>query len=176
MDRDKPKPKTKRLYQVWRGSNKFLFGGRLIFGPDVSSLFLSIFLIAGPAIGFCIKILFIIRNQLRENKNAFPWYSVLIVAVLLTVLDIFFLFLTASRDPGIVPRNNKPPEFDEAIEIDTPSMDERSYSGQEDIVRVERELKESMSGLTIDLEEEDVDEKFDAIISELRRAKGSGRT
>ncbi|KAI3444254.1 hypothetical protein Pfo_000919 [Paulownia fortunei] len=121
MDLEKPEPR--RLYQVWRGSNRFLFGGRLIFGPDVASLFLSTFLIAGPAIAFCIKILFIIRNQLRENKNAVPWYPVLIVAIVLTMLDLFFLFLTSSRDPGIVPRNTKPPESDETIEINTPSME-----------------------------------------------------
>lgn len=37
--------------------------------------------------------------------------------------DIFFLFLTSSRDPGIVPRNSKPPECDETIDINTPSME-----------------------------------------------------
>ncbi|KAL3637078.1 putative protein S-acyltransferase 4 [Castilleja foliolosa] len=121
MDREKSKPR--RLYQVWRGSNRFLFEGRLIFGPDVSSLFLSTFLIAGPSLAFCIKILFIIRHELKQNKNVSPWYRILIGALVLTVLDIFFLFLTASRDPGIVPRNKKPPETDEAIEIDIPSME-----------------------------------------------------
>ncbi|GFQ04437.1 probable protein s-acyltransferase 4 [Phtheirospermum japonicum] len=102
---------------------RFLFGGRLIFGPDVSSLFLSTFLIAGPSLAFCIKILFVIRHELKQNKNVVPWYHILIGALVLTVLDIFFLFLTASRDPGIVPRNKKPPETDETIEIDTPSME-----------------------------------------------------
>ncbi|KAL6530610.1 putative protein S-acyltransferase 4 [Orobanche minor] len=120
---DGEKPKLMRLYQVWRGSNRFLFGGRLIFGPDVSSLFVSTFLIAGPAIAFCIKILFNIRHQLRENKSAAPWYPILIVALVLTVLDIFFLLLTASRDPGIIRRNTNPPDSDEAIEINTPSME-----------------------------------------------------
>lgn len=121
MDLGKPKPK--RLYQVWRGSNRFFFGGRLIFGPDVASLFLSTFLIAGPAIAFCIRIIFVARTCLRDNKNAVPWYAVLVVAIVLTMLDIFFLFLTSSRDPGIVPRNAKPPECDETIEINTPSME-----------------------------------------------------
>lgn len=38
--------------------------------------------------------------------------------------DIFFLFLTSSRDPGIIPRNTKAPEYDETFELDhTPSME-----------------------------------------------------
>lgn len=37
--------------------------------------------------------------------------------------DIFFLFLASSRDPGIVPRNKRPPECDETIEMNTPSME-----------------------------------------------------
>ncbi|KAK4432018.1 putative protein S-acyltransferase 4 [Sesamum alatum] len=121
MEIEKPKPQ--RLYQVWRGSNRFLFGGRLIFGPDVSSLFLSTFLIGGPVLGFCIKISFIIRHRIREDKTALSWYSVLIVAVVLTVMDMFFLFLTSSRDPGIVPRNTRPPESEETPEMNTPSME-----------------------------------------------------
>lgn len=121
MDLGSPQPR--RLYQVWRGSNKFLLGGRLIFGPDVSSLFLSTFLIVGPALTFCIKILLVIKHNIKESKNANPWYPVLIVAIVLTLSDVFFLFLTSSRDPGIIPRNTKPPESDETFEIDTPSME-----------------------------------------------------
>ncbi|XP_042052067.1 probable protein S-acyltransferase 4 [Salvia splendens] len=120
---DLGKPETKRLYQVWRGSNRFFFGGRLIFGPDVASLFLSTFMIASPAIAFCIKLFLISRHRLKENKNAVPWYAMLVVAIVLTVLDILFLFLASSRDPGIVPRNKKPPECDETIEMNTPSME-----------------------------------------------------
>ncbi|KAL2228071.1 UNVERIFIED_CONTAM: putative protein S-acyltransferase 4 [Sesamum indicum] len=104
-------------------SQRFLFGGRLIFGPDVSSLFLSTFLIAGPALAFCIKISCIIRHRIRENKPALSWYSVMIVAIVLTMMDMFFLFLTSSRDPGIVPRNTRPPESDETVEMNTPSME-----------------------------------------------------
>ncbi|XP_051148978.1 probable protein S-acyltransferase 4 [Andrographis paniculata] len=117
------KPQKQRLYRVWRGSNIFVFGGRLIFGPDVSSLFLSVFLIAAPALAFCIKMLFIINQQIKHNQSAAPWYAVLVVALALTALDILFLSLTCSRDPGIVPRNTRPPECDETMEMDTLSME-----------------------------------------------------
>lgn len=37
--------------------------------------------------------------------------------------DIIFLFLTSTRDPGIVPRNSSPPESAEMYELNTPSME-----------------------------------------------------
>ncbi|GFY84636.1 DHHC-type zinc finger family protein [Actinidia rufa] len=117
MPQNKPKPK--RLYQVWKGSNRFLCGGRWIFGPDIASLFMSTFLIAGPAIAFCIKICY----NISDGKAKELWYVVLVVGSILTILDITFLFLTSSRDPGIVPRNTRPPEADEAGDVTTPSME-----------------------------------------------------
>ncbi|CAL0332774.1 unnamed protein product [Lupinus luteus] len=38
------------------------------------------------------------------------------------VQDLTFLLLTSGRDPGIIPRNSKPPEFEEAFDV-TPSME-----------------------------------------------------
>ncbi|KAH7556863.1 hypothetical protein JRO89_XS11G0004300 [Xanthoceras sorbifolium] len=98
---------------------RFLCGGRLIFGPDVASLFLTTFLIAGPAIAFCIKTYTKIKNDDHADRS----YPVLIVAVVLTFLDLSFLFLTSGRDPGIIPRNSRPPDFDEAPDMPTPSME-----------------------------------------------------
>ncbi|KVI12192.1 Zinc finger, DHHC-type, palmitoyltransferase, partial [Cynara cardunculus var. scolymus] len=117
------KKKPKRHYQVWKGSNKFFCGGRLIFGPDVASLFFSILLVAGPAVSFCIKVYNIINHNKEHDKYIGYWYGVLIVAVALTCLDITFLFMTSSRDPGIVPRNASPPDPDETYEMNTPSME-----------------------------------------------------
>ncbi|KAL2932570.1 putative protein S-acyltransferase 4 [Bienertia sinuspersici] len=108
--------KPKRLFEVWRGNNKFLCGGRLIFGPDVISLFMSTFLIAGPALTFCIK-------MLVKGKDDGKWYPVAAVGLVLTILDLSFLYMTSGRDPGIVPRNLKPPEADEASDITNPSME-----------------------------------------------------
>lgn len=58
----------------------------MIFGPDVSSLYLSAFMIAIPALAFCGKILSIIRNLIKEDKPAVSWYPVLVVAIALTIL------------------------------------------------------------------------------------------
>ncbi|XP_050234986.1 probable protein S-acyltransferase 4 [Mercurialis annua] len=114
-------PKPRRLYQLWKGSNRFFCGGRLIFGPDVASMFLSTLLVAAPAIAFCVKTYFkIIDNQTR---HPYHWYPVLIVGAFLTILDLVFLCLTSSRDPGIVSRNSRPPESDEALDAATPSME-----------------------------------------------------
>ncbi|KAM7505178.1 hypothetical protein LguiB_004082 [Lonicera macranthoides] len=123
MDMAQGIPRQQRLYQVWKGSNRFFCGGRLIFGPDVASLFLSVLLVGGPAVGFCIKIYVVIQQHIKDGKDVGLWYPVLVVACVLTVLDIIFLFLTSSRDPGIVPRNTVPPECDEAFDINTPSME-----------------------------------------------------
>ncbi|PWA42256.1 DHHC-type zinc finger family protein [Artemisia annua] len=117
------KQKQKRLFQVWRGSNKFFCGGRLIFGPDVGSLFLTIALVAGPAVAFCIKVYHTIKVKEKDGQDTLHWYIMLLVAAVLTILDILFLFLTSSRDPGVIPRNTTPPESEEAFDMNTPSME-----------------------------------------------------
>ncbi|KAI6673637.1 hypothetical protein NL676_001543 [Syzygium grande] len=105
-----------RLYQVWKGSNRFFCRGRLIFGPDVASLSLSTLLIAGPAIAFCMRA----HSRINDHPYALP---ALIGGLIIAVLDLIFLFVASARDPGIVPRNSKPPESDDAFDATTPSME-----------------------------------------------------
>ncbi|KAK9671290.1 hypothetical protein RND81_12G019500 [Saponaria officinalis] len=107
---------SKKLYQVWKGNNKFFCRGRLVFGPDVGSLYLSTFLIAGPALAFCVKIFL-------KGKDDSKFYPVAAVGLFLTILDLIFLYMTSGRDPGIVPRNSKPPEPEEAFDFTNPSME-----------------------------------------------------
>ncbi|XVE56522.1 hypothetical protein DITRI_Ditri04bG0017400 [Diplodiscus trichospermus] len=95
-----------RTYKAWKGSNVFVLGGRLIFGPDVRSLFFTIFLIAAPVAVFYVFVA-------RKLMDDFPHHlgiSIMVVAVALTLCDIILLLLTSGRDPGIIPRNTHPPE------------------------------------------------------------------
>lgn len=109
---------SKRVYQVWKGNNKFLCGGRIVFGDDAGSLILTSILIGAPAITFCVRMIVKTRGH-----SPFFIYPVLTGAILLTLLDFVFLFLTSGRDPGIIPRNSEPPEFDEGSNFNTPSME-----------------------------------------------------
>ncbi|KAJ0977960.1 hypothetical protein J5N97_013434 [Dioscorea zingiberensis] len=147
-------PRPKRLYQVWKGSNRFFCGGRLIFGPDVASLFMTITLIAGPSIAFACQIIVKIHNRekLAHQQNAYDHnrilgYPVLIVALIITLADLIFLFLTSGRDPGIVPRSVRPPESDETFDGATPSME--WVSGRTPHLRLPRTKDVSINGFVV---------------------------
>lgn len=47
-------------------SQRFCFGGRLIFGPDVRSIFLTLFLIVTPVILFCA---FVSKSLINEFQH-----------------------------------------------------------------------------------------------------------
>lgn len=112
------KAKKKRLYQVWKGRNKFYCGGRLIFGPDAGSVLLSTVLIGAPALTFCIKTLL----DTEKDGNVFG-YTVLALGIVLTLLDLVFLFMTSARNPGVIRRNKRPLECEESFSMRSESMD-----------------------------------------------------
>ncbi|WOL02534.1 putative protein S-acyltransferase 7 [Canna indica] len=115
---------SKRVYQVWKGSNKFFLGGRFIFGPDVRSLLLTISLIVVPVLLFAIFVSQKLVNEFQHHLGNF----IIAIAIIFAALDIILLFLTSGRDPGIVPRNAHPPEPTDADNISPSLSAERSGS------------------------------------------------
>ncbi|TKY51439.1 S-acyltransferase 8 [Spatholobus suberectus] len=110
---------AKRVYQVWKGSNKFICGGRLVFGPDARSLLVTLLLIIVPVIIFCVCVA---RHLRHEFSSYYSGYAILAGAILFTIHVLVVLFLTSSGDPGIVPRNPHPPEeefrYDSSVSVD----------------------------------------------------------
>ncbi|XP_011075729.1 probable protein S-acyltransferase 7 [Sesamum indicum] len=98
-----------RLYQVWKGRNKFIFGGRFIFGPDVRSLFLTLSLILAPVILFWV---FVAKGLINAFPHG-PGLLVVVLSVIFTAYIIILLLLTSGGDPGIIPRNPHPPEIED---------------------------------------------------------------
>ncbi|KAJ6837505.1 putative protein S-acyltransferase 7 [Iris pallida] len=110
---------SKRVYQVWKGRNRFFLGGRLVFGPDVKSLAITISLIVVPVILFTV---FVSRKLVHEfNDNVGD--LIIAIPIVLAAYDILLLFLTSGRDPGIIPRNAHPPEPEDDGEASTLSAD-----------------------------------------------------
>ncbi|XP_057417238.1 probable protein S-acyltransferase 7 [Lotus japonicus] len=98
-----------RTYRAWKGHNVFLLRGRLIFGPDVKSIFISLFLIITPVAVFCA---FVARKLVDDFPHHSGW-SILVIVIAHTLFVLIALLLTSGRDPGIVPRNAHPPQPDD---------------------------------------------------------------
>ena len=72
----------------------FIFGGRLIFGPDARSLFVTVSLIVVPVVIFCV---FVARHLLHRFHPHNAGYAVLVVAIAFT---IYVSTLFACLKPG----------------------------------------------------------------------------
>lgn len=119
---------AKRVYEDWKGSNKFILGGRLVFGPDARSLIVTLLLIILPVIIFCV---FVARHLRHRFTSYNAGYAILVVAIVFTIYVLVLLLFTSARDPGIIPRASHPPEeefrYDSSASVDiggrqTPSL------------------------------------------------------
>nr|CAD1840981.1 unnamed protein product [Ananas comosus var. bracteatus] len=88
-----------RVYQVWPGKNVFFFRGRMVCGPDPRGFILTSISIVLSDWIFCSYI-----------TVALPQHSDLtaIVSMILALIVIVTLVLAGTKDPGIIPRNEKP--------------------------------------------------------------------
>eukprot|EP01089_Gocevia_fonbrunei_P019605 TRINITY_DN6996_c0_g1_i1.p1 TRINITY_DN6996_c0_g1~~TRINITY_DN6996_c0_g1_i1.p1 ORF type:complete len:352 (-),score=29.45 TRINITY_DN6996_c0_g1_i1:80-1135(-) len=96
--------KNPRKYEKFPGSSRFWCGGRLITGPDRRSFYLAVCFILVPAIltgGLTWPWLFIFL----ELYISLP---LLAIFVSLFLCNFTFMFITAFRDPGIIPRAASP--------------------------------------------------------------------
>ncbi|KAI9084079.1 hypothetical protein K1719_034075 [Acacia pycnantha] len=128
-----------RVYQAWKGSNKFFLQGRFIFGPDVRSVGLTIFLIVVPMAVFCV----FVARKLMDDFSDHWGISIMAVAVTFTVYLLVLLLLTSARDPGIIPRNAHPPEpegFDGNLDVE---------SGQTPQLRLPRMKEVEVNGMVV---------------------------
>uniref|UniRef100_A0A7S4BMI2 Palmitoyltransferase n=1 Tax=Chrysotila carterae TaxID=13221 RepID=A0A7S4BMI2_CHRCT len=87
-----PQSQTK-VWQAWHGTHSFCCDGRLMFGPDIGVTCFAAALTTGVSAVFWLFVC--------------PWLPPVAVAAdaLLYVLTMLFMGLTATTDPGIVPRN-----------------------------------------------------------------------
>ncbi|KAK2391404.1 DHHC-type zinc finger family protein [Trifolium repens] len=111
-------PSLIRTYRAWKGNNVFFLRGRFIFGPDVKSIFTTLFLVIAPVAVFCA----FVARKLLDDFPHHSGYSILIVVIVHTIFVLIALVLTSGRDPGIVPRNSYPPvpdEYDGSVSINS---------------------------------------------------------
>ncbi|KAJ7540502.1 hypothetical protein O6H91_10G018600 [Diphasiastrum complanatum] len=127
-----------------KSGKRFFLCGRLIFGPDVRSLVVTLCLITIPAICFCI---FVARHFMHKFSHHVG-LVILVVAVIGTFFVLFLLLLTSGRDPGIIPRNLYPPEPEDELDV---SHSPAEWGGQTPRLRLPQTRDVIVNGVAMKL-------------------------
>lgn len=85
--------KQLKVWQVWPGSHAFFCDGRLMVGPDIGVTVFAGLLTTAASAAFWVYVC--------PSLHA----SVAVGGVTLYVATVVFMYLTATSDPGILPRN-----------------------------------------------------------------------
>ncbi|CAM0906034.1 unnamed protein product [Alopecurus aequalis] len=88
------------VYQVWPGKNVFFLDGRVICGPDPRGLILTVIAV------FLTEWIFL--ADVVDPSLTHP-ITIAAFSIALAATVIATLLLTATRDPGIIPRNRTSP-------------------------------------------------------------------
>jgi len=86
-------PSQTKVWQMWQGRHTFCCDGRIMVGPDINVTIFAAVLTTGVCVSFWIFVC----------PSLHP--AVLVGGVALYAATIAFMTLTATIDPGIVPRN-----------------------------------------------------------------------
>ncbi|GMH48524.1 hypothetical protein TrRE_jg13636 [Triparma retinervis] len=89
-------------YLQWKGRQKFYNGGRVMFGPNVRQFLLTLMLTAASWGAF----LSMVPEKIPKTGWAEGGWEVYVGSVVLFSSMVVFLLLTATSDPGIIPRKS----------------------------------------------------------------------
>ena len=85
-----------KLYNIWKGQNRFYCWGRLIHGPQLNGfVVISIIKMVVSGIFFGLVTPYLWKHEI---------YYLPIVVIVLLIITVLFMFLAACIDPGIIPR------------------------------------------------------------------------
>ncbi|KAJ1700929.1 hypothetical protein LUZ63_000708 [Rhynchospora breviuscula] len=120
-----------RVYQVWPGKNVFFLRGRMICGPDPRGFMLTLI-----SIVVCEWIMFSYSSEVSPRIPGF----VSITSLILSIIVLTNLFLAGTRDPGIIPRNEKTVLMETGTSTQSKSMS-RSRSRRVNVNGIEIKVK-----------------------------------
>lgn len=96
---DRSDDRVTRLYHVWPGNNVFLFGGRLVCGPDPRGMVLTTMAILLSSWSFAAYV--------ADDDVSYHFCPKIICLVILTFIVLVNLAMVSMIDPGIVPRDHQ---------------------------------------------------------------------
>jgi palmitoyltransferase ZDHHC9/14/18 len=95
-----------RLYQYWPGNNTFCFEGKVFLGGDSQNTIVTVSFLLVPAILYLVfGAWYPVSRLIFYSPIFFPFGLIYVFfGLLLAAVALYFLYLTAYSDPGVLPR------------------------------------------------------------------------